>query len=280
MTMNRHKSIAVLLCAAALASCDYEKNAVQEIAGPLSGAGVRFFNFGVLAPTVNFYANDMKMTAILVGTCTTLPPTPPTDACIATGAESTNGVAYGGVGSSGSYSSIEPGPSTLTGRISTTVDKDLPISSLAATLEDGKKYSFYQSGLYNSTTKAVDAFIVEDPLPAQVDWNAAQVRFVHAIYNANPMTLYAKDQLTGVEVAIGGEIGYKAAGAFTALPFGVYDLSTRYAGASTNALTRTGVSFIPGTVYSITARGDITVAATTTACAAANRTCLDNTLHR
>jgi hypothetical protein len=277
--MNRHKSIAVLLCAAALVSCDYEKNAVQQIAGPLAGASVRFFNFGVLAPSVNFYANDKKMTAILVGTCTTLPPTPPTDACIATGAESTNGVGYGGVGASGSYSAVEPGPYTLSGRISATIDKDLPISSLAATLEDGKKYSFYQSGLYNATTKTVDAFIVEDPIPAQVDWTAAQVRFVHAIYNANPMTLYARNQLTGEEVAIGAEIGYKAAGVFRALPFGVYDLSTRYAGSATNVLTRPGVSFIPGTVYSITARGDITVAPST-ACAAANRTCLDFTFHR
>jgi hypothetical protein len=277
--MNRHKSIAVLLCAAALASCDYEKNAVQDIAGPLSGASVRFFNFGVLAPSVNFYANDTKMTAILVGTCTTVPPALPTEACMTTGAESTTGIGYGGVGASGSYSSVEPGPYTLSGRIAATIDKDLPISSLPATLEDGKKYSFYQSGVYNSTTKTVDAFIVEDPVAAQIDWTTAQVRFVHAIYNANPMTLYARNQLTGVEVAVGGEVAYKAAGGFTALPNGVYDLSTRYAGSSANALTRTAVSFVAGTVYSITARGDITVAHTATACAAANRTCLDFTLH-
>ncbi|HMI47084.1 MAG TPA: hypothetical protein VK481_00275, partial [Gemmatimonadaceae bacterium] len=60
---------------------------------------------------------------------------------------------------------------------------------------------------------------------------------------------------------------------------GVYDLSTRNTGVATSALTRPGVSFVGGRVYTITARGDITVAPST-ACAAANRTCLDNTLNR
>lgn len=276
-TMNRHKSIAVLLCAAALASCDYEKTAVQDIAGPLPEASVRFFNFGVLAPGVNFYANDTKMTAISSATCSTLPPS---EACTTTGSESVNGVGYGGVGAGGFYSGIAPGQYTLSGRIAATIDKDLPISNLAATITDGKFYSFYQSGVYNSTTKTVDAFIVEDPFPAEVNWSAAHVRFVNAIYNANPMTLYVRHQETGVEYPVGGEIAYKAAGAFTPLPNGVYDLSTRYAGSATNALTRTAVSFVAGTVYSITARGDITVAPTTTACASTNRTCLDFTLHR
>ena len=217
------------------------------------------------------------MTAITTGSCTT---PPLSEACTTTGSESTNGVAYGGVGSSGFYSGIAPGQYTLSGKISATIDKDLPISNLAATITDGKFYSFYQSGVYNSTTKTVDAFIVEDPFPARVNWSAAHVRFVNAIYNANPMTLYARHQETGEEFVVGGAIAYKAAGAFTAVPNGVYDLSTRYAGSATNVITRPAVSFVFGTVYSITARGDIAVAHTPTACAAANRTCLDNTLHR
>jgi hypothetical protein len=277
--MNRHKSIAVLLCAAALASCDYEKNAVQDIVGSPAGSAVRFFNFGFGTPTVNFYADNTKLTAINVGTCTTLPPAVPSDACMNAGAESALGVGYGGVGSGGLYSTIDPGQHTLTGRISTLADKDLPISTLAATLEDGKKYSFYQSGNYNATTKTVDAFIVEDPIAPEIEWFAANVRFVNAIFNANPMTLYARNQVTGEEFVIGGEVAYKAAGAFTEVPIGVYDLSTRYTGSATNVLTRPAVSFGFGNTYSITARGDITVAPST-ACAAANRTCLDNTSHR
>lgn len=274
--MNRHKSLAVLLGAAALASCGYEKSAVQDITGTSPAANVRFFNFGISAPSVNFYANDTKITAITTGSCTT---PPLSDACTTTGTESTNGVGYGAVGSGGFYSGIEPGQYTFSGRIAAATDKDLPISNLAAALGDGKKYSYYQSGVYAATAKTVDAFIVEDPVPTPIDWSATTVRFVNAIYNANPMALYAKNQETGVEYPIGAQVGYKNAGAFTSLPGGVYDLSTRYAGSATNVLTRPSVGFEPGSVYSITARGDITVAPPATGCAAAARTCLDNTAH-
>lgn len=260
--MNRSASLAALLCAAALSSCDwFEKNAVQDIAGPVpAGARIKFFNFGVNAPGVNFYADDRKMTAI----------------SSATGQESITGVAYGGVGAGGFYSAIAPGQYTLAGKIAATTDKDLAISNLPTTLEEGKHYSFYQSGFYNTTAKTVDAFIVEDPFVAQIDYSVAYVRFVHAISNANPMTLYAKNPTTGDEIAVGTEVSYKSAGAFTALPNGVYDLSTRYAGVSTNAISRTAVSFLAGRVYTIGARGDITVTSST----ATNRPFLDNTANR
>jgi len=276
-TMKKYQSIAVLFFAAALASCDYEKNAVQDITGPVPAAGIRFFNFGVNAPGVNFYAGDTKVTAISSGSCT-LPPI--SDACTSTGVESINGVNYGGVGSGGLYSGMAPGQHTFSGRIAATTDKGLAISNASATLADGKKYSYYQSGLYNTTTKTVGAFIVEDPFPAEIDWSVATVRFVHAIYNANPMTLYATNTTTTQEVAVGGLVAYKAAGAFMTLPTGIYNLSTRYSGSSTSAMTRTSVTFVAGRVYTITARGNITVTPTTATCLSTNVTCLDNTLNR
>lgn len=257
--MKRLRSLAALLCAtAALAAC--EKDAVQDITMPLPGASVRFFNFGVNAPSVNFYANDTKMTAI----------------SSTTGAESTTGTAYGAVGSAGLYAAIQPGQYKLTGRISATVDKDLPISSVDATLVEGKSYSYYMSGFYNTTTKQVDAFVVEDNFPSQPDFSGATVRFVNAISNSQPMTMYAKNTTTGQEVAIGGPVAYKTAGAFVVVPGAVYDLSTRVAGSSTNAIARTAVSFSAGRVYTITARGDMTVTSTT----ATNRPFLDNTANR
>jgi hypothetical protein len=94
------------------------------------------------------------------------------------------------------------------------------------------------------------------------------------------MTLYAKNTTTGTEIAIGSEVAYKGAGTFTPAPMAVYDLSTRYAGSATNVITRTGVSFIGGRSYTVSARGDITVAPSATACGNANRTCLDNTANR
>ncbi|HUF50010.1 MAG TPA: DUF4397 domain-containing protein [Longimicrobiales bacterium] len=273
--MNTPRSIAMLLCAAVVATA-CEKNAVQDITSPDAGsARVKFFNFGVSAPAVNFYANDTKMTAINLGTCAIL-----TDAnrelCTTTGTESTGGVAYGGAGSSGFYAAIQPGQYTLSGKIAAATDKDLAISSVPATIADGKHYSFFQSGFYNTTTKTVDGFIVEDAFPAAFDYAVAYVRFVNAISNANPMTLYARHTTTSTEEVVGGIVAYKAGGAFTALPSGVYDLSTRYAGASTNAIARAGVSFVAGRVYTITARGDITITSTT----AVNRPFLDNTANR
>jgi hypothetical protein len=261
--MTRYSSIAALLSASLLAACGTKE--VQSLTGTDPQGRVRFFNFGVNAPSVNFYADGTKMTAIQS----------------TTGTESTAGIAYGVVGANGAYSTIDPGPHALTGKIAATIDKDLAISSVNTTIEGGKYYSFYMSGFYNTTTKSVEGFVVEDNFPVPPDDSTVTtVRFVHAISNANPMTLYAKSTTTATESVVGAEVAYKGAGAFVSLPAGVYDLSTRYTGSATNAVTRTGVSFLGRKVYTITARGDITVAPTTTTCAAANRTCLDNTANR
>jgi len=261
--MNRYAALAVLVAAGLLSACG--KKEIQSITEPpFANSSIRFFNFGVNAPGVNFYADATKMTAVLS----------------TTGTESTNGIGYGGVSAGGDYSAIAAGQHALSGKIAAATDKDLAISTLNANIEDGKHYSFYLSGLYNTTTKTVDSFIVEDPFAPPPDLNTATVRFVNAIYNANPMTLYAKSTTGGAEVPIGAEVAYKGAGAFVNIPAGSYDISTRYNGATTNAMSRTGVSFAGGRVYTITARGDITVAPTTTGCAATNRTCLDNTTNR
>jgi hypothetical protein len=261
--MTRYSSIAALLFVSLLAACGTKE--VQSLTGTDPHARVRFFNFGVNAPSVNFYANATKMTAVQS----------------TTGTEATTGIAYGGVGAGGAYSTLDPGQYALMGKIAATTDKDLAISTVNAAIEDGKYYSFYMSGFYNTTTKSVEGFVVEDNFPVPPDDSTVTtVRFVHAISNANPMTLYAKSTTTATESAVGAEVAYKGAGAFVSLPAGVYDLSTRYTGSATNALTRTGVSFLGRKVYTITARGDITVAPTTTTCAAANRTCLDNTANR
>jgi len=265
--MNRHLSIVALFCTAALAGCnDYKKNAVQTIDGPVpAGAWIKFFNFGVNAPGVNFYAGDRKMTAISSGT----------------EQESTNGVAYGSAGAGGLYTTIAAGQYTLSGRIAAAADKDLAISTLSATLEEGKSYSFYQSGFYDATAKTVDAFLVEDTFAREIDYSVTYVQFVNAIPNANPLTLYATipnavDASKVDTVAVSGAVAYKSAGGFTALRDGAYNLFARYTGSSTNQVARTGVTFVAGHVYTIGARGDITVTSTT----ATNRPFLDNTANR
>lgn len=260
--MTFRRPLAILLCAVALASC--EKNGFKQLTGPLPGSSVKFFNFGVNAPQVNFFANDTKLTA--VGSSDT------------TGLESPKGTAYGAAAAGGYYTAIDPGQYTLSGRISDTAsaDRGLAISNLQATFEDGKYYSFYQSGMYDSTAKTVDAFIVEDPIPQPIDYTVAYVRFVNAISNSSPMTLFATstDSATaGQTTAIGGSVAYKSAGDFTAIPGGVYNLATRLDGASTDAITRKSVSLSAGHVYTVSALGDMTV----TTAGAANLPKLDRT---
>ena len=262
--MKKTISLAVLLCAAVLSSCGDE--GVQSIAGPVAGARIKFFNFGVGGPGVYFYANDTKVTAIGPTGATTNAQGVSTG-----GTESVTGTIYGGVGAGGYYTAIVPGPYTLKAKIAATVDKDLVVASLATTLADGKAYSFYMSGIYDATAKTADSFILEDNYPATADYTQAYVRFVNAVSNSNPMTLYAKNQTTLTEVPVGAIVAYKGGGAFTAIPNGVYDLGAREAGASTNKMSRTGVSFSAGRVYTITARGNITVTSTQL---------LDNTLNR
>src|SRR3954468_5774400 len=265
MTMNRFTSTATLLCVALLSACG--DSAVQKITSAFPGSAIRFYNFGVCGttpttttscmPGVNFYANDTKLTAV----------------SSTSGAESSTGTGYSAVGNNGLYSGVAPGTYTISGRISAAgADKDAPVSNTSVTLEDGKYYSYYLSGFYNTTAKTVDSFIIEDALPA-IDLSTTYVRFVNAIANANPMTLYAKNTTTGVEQAVGAETAYKNAGAFVAIPGGTYDLSTRYTGSTTNVISRTAVAFVPGKVYTVSARGDITITSTT----AINRPVLDNT---
>jgi hypothetical protein len=256
---RRFPIAAALLTATLFAACD--KNTVQELPfEPLLGTRVKFFNFGVNAPGVNFYADQQKLTAVQSGT----------------GTEATTGVAYGSVGNGNAYSQIAPGAHTLTGRIAAATDKDLPIATVTATIADGKYYSLYMSGFYNTTTKTVDAFVVEDPVTPPADYSVAYVRFVNTISNVtHPLILYAKyttGDTTRVDT-LTAALAYQSASAFATLPFGVYNLFARYQDSTANKISRTGVSFLGGHLYTVGARGDITITSTT----ATNRPFLDNT---
>ncbi|HEY0671194.1 MAG TPA: DUF4397 domain-containing protein [Longimicrobiales bacterium] len=269
--MKTTGSVLMLLMAVmAISAC--EKNAVLEIADPPSGGtSVKFFNFSVGSPAVNFYVNDDKVTAVSAVGCFLLDDTN-RDECLSSGREATTGVAYGSAGNgvSGWYSDVAPGQVTISGRIAAATDKNLPISNYAATIEAGKFYSYYLSGIYNATTKQSESFIVEDVLPP-ADFSVAYVRFVNASATTQPMTLYATDRATQVQTAVGGLVAYQSAGGFVALPEATYDLATRTDGSTTNVFTRTAVTFTAGRVYTIAARGNTATASTMA---------LDNTANR
>ena len=239
--MRIHGS-SLLLLATALAGCD--KNAGQDItAPPPGGAAVKFFNFAVSAPQVNFFANDRKITGVGL----------------------TTGTAYGNAGNGGLYNDIASGQYTFRAQLAGATDL---LGDAPTTVGTGKRFSYYLSGLYNATTKTSESFVLEDALP---DWDYANtyVRFVNGIYNAQPLTLFAKNTITGTEVQIGAATAYKGGTAFVTLPPGAYDL--RAVQGTTNLIVRTGVSFAVQRVYTIGARGDVNTSSTRA---------LDNTANR
>lgn len=254
------RTLAVMLGTIALAAC--EKNAVQDITGVAPEAKIRFFNFALNAPNLTFFQDDTKLTATLSTVGTELP----------------TGVAYGGVGLGGFYSGVKPGTYTFAAKLSdtTTANRGVVVASISQPIVAGKTYSYYTSGLYDATTRKSDSFLVEDVYNDAIDLFNPYVRFVNAIFNATPQILYAKNTTTGIEYPIGGAIAYKGAGPVVEIPFGIYDLSTRAAGSTTNIIVRTAVTFGAFRVYTVTARGDMTVVSTT----ATNRPFLDNTSNR
>ena len=269
--MTRIRIIPALLGAAVLAACS--KDGVTDIAGPTAGSFIKFYNLSVNAPSVNFFANDAKMTAISSTSCSP-PSVPANPACTAAGIETTTGTAYGLAASGGFYSSIAPGQYTISGKIPGATDNG--IAKVSSTLADAKYYSFYMSGFYDATAKTTDAFILEDAFPVDIDFTSAYVKFVNASSNSNPMTLYAKNTATGDSVVIASAIAYKSGGAFVKVPPAVYDLTVRYSGSNTAVVVGTGVSLSLARVYTVIARGDMTVTST----ASANRPLLTTSPNR
>lgn len=259
--MTRIRILSALLAAVALAGCEKDAIQIDDITAPATGAWVKFFNFGVGAPQVNFYAGDRKVTAV----------------SSTTGAESTVGVAYGGAAAGGVYTAIPAGQVTFAGRISATVDNNLAISAIPGTLVEGKAYSVYLSGPYDAAAKRSDGFVVEDNLPAAFDDTQALVRLVNASHNSPAVRLFVRNPTTLAETPVGAPVAYKAGGAFVGIPSGGYDLVVRADGATAALVTRTAVAFSVGRMYTITLRGDATLPSTGTS---ANRPILDNTLNR
>jgi hypothetical protein len=266
---KRYLFITAALLSSMIYSC--KKNAYQIIdktVDPTTTAQIKFFNFGVNAPSMNFYASGTKISAV----------------SSATGIESTTGTASGGVFPASNYSLISQGTYSFTGQLpsSLTTDANLTVLTTPGTLTNGNYYTLYACGLYNTTAKTSDAFIVQDKLPA-IDYTVAYVRFVNTVPNApNAFNFYVKNTTTAAETLVATSIAYKAASDFIAVPIGVYELYVRYPAAPTvnvisrNAAVTGTVSFVGGKVYTLGARGDITVTSTT----ATNRPQIDNTANR
>ena len=253
--MTRIRALAALLSVAALAAC--EKNAVQDIAAPATGAFVRFHNYGVGTPAVNLYSNDQKVTGVSSTSCT--PANDPR--CTTTGIESTSGTSYGAVANGGNYSQLPTGQTTLASRLATTADNGLAVSSVSMPLADGKFYSYFTSGFYNTTTKKVDAFVIEDALPTSFDYSKAYVRVVNASSNSPSISMTTQLQGSTEVVTVATGLGYQGASPIVTVTPGLTDLTATIGGVSVKAL---GVNLPGGHVITFVLRGDATSTSTTT----------------
>ena len=262
-TMRSLKPVAALLCVAVLSSCDaFQEREIRDITAPsIPESRIKFNNFSPSSVGVNFFANDVKMTAVSTAACTPLPAADPQRAqCLAAGTESATGVVYGGNAGGGLYLAIEPGQYTLTAKIAA---QDVVVSSVSQAIDPGKYYSFFMSGIYNTTSRTAEAFVVEDPIPAgPIDFGVAHVRLVNAVPNGTGDLNLFGTIAGGTESAIGGATAYRTAGGFIAVPKGTYNVRVAYTGASTNLITRNGVAFEGGKVYTLTARGSTATAST------------------
>lgn len=244
-----------------LAACD--KNAVQTISGPVDGgAFVRFHNLSVSSPSVNFYANTQKVTAVSSTACSP-PPVTPNPLCTTTGVEQatgTIGTAYGNSALGGNYAMVAPGAYTFTGRSAVVADAGAAVSSVNTTVEVGKFYSYFMSGVYASGTKSTDAFLIEDKLPTTFDYTKSYVRVVNASVNAPSISASTTLQGTTNVISVATNVGYKAASEIVTIPPGLTDVTITFTGYA--PVTLTGGGFSGGHVYTIALRGDVTSSVT------------------
>ena len=268
--MRTHSNKALLFGAFLISACSiFDTTSVRVIDDPANTAAtrVKFHNFSPSSVGVDFIANNAKVTGVSSTRCSPALPAVPaaadTAACRATGIEATTGTAYGGLGASGLYQGVASGSTILAAKMAA---KDTIIATITQSLDVGKYYSFFLSGIYNTTTKTADAFVVEDPIPtAAIDYTVAHVRFVNAISNATAsLDLIGTSTVAPItSTTVGSAIAYKAAGAFITLPEGTYDFVVRNTGTTTNVFApRTGVSLVGGRVYTLTARGSTATAST------------------
>ena len=238
-----------------LSSC--EKNAVEDITKPYSGAQFKFYNFAINAPSVNFYANNVKT----AGTSSV------------TGLEAAAGTGYGGVTPVRGYSLTPEGTGVVFKAITSSTMVSVPatgqgpsieIASATADVKNGKNYSFYTSGIYDYTTKKADAFIIEDVLPAP-DTSIAYIRLVNPGHNTSTLSLELTQTFTNVvpggpplvivTTPITG-IAYKTASVYTAVKQGAYSLRLIDA-ASGKVVTRAATVFLKDRLYTFTLRGNL-----------------------
>ncbi|SOD20089.1 DUF4397 domain-containing protein [Pedobacter xixiisoli] len=244
---NRLRVLIIGLISLALYSC--EKNANQIIdTKEFNGPFLRGYNFSPSGPTVNVYVNDIKVTAI--GSTN--------------GKEATAGIAaYGVFPTTNSYVNLtSKGNVTVKSVIpsTATTNPGVVTSTINGDLQEGKYYSFFTCGLYNTTDKTTSSVILEDKIPT-LDTAAAYLRFVNLVPNApNGYDLVITNRATSQVINLSPTLAFKAASDFVKVPAGIYDLRASSVGGT--VINRTELTISKSYVYSLITRGTAVTAST------------------
>lgn len=245
------KYIKLLIAVVILALSSCKKNAFQIIDAPPTGPNFRVYNFAVNGPQVNVYVNGVKVSAI--GSTT--------------GKESASGIAaYGIFPGTNSYVNIQnDGNVTIKAvtPVNATTNPGVETTSATSNFQNGKYYSFFTTGIYNTTTRTTSSFVIEDKLPA-IDVNFAYVRLVNTVPNAaNGFDLKMTNKATGEVITVSNAIAFQAASEFVKVPDGIYNLTATSTNSPSNyVISRADLTVTKGLVYTLAPRGTVVTAST------------------
>lgn len=234
-------------------ACGDQHTFPDIVRAPLSDHGqVRFYNFVINGPTVNFYANGVKSTGI---TSTT-------------GQEAANGVGWGGThpnigyveipaGSNVNIESITPKNMLIPASNPNNYEPGIVSSSLIIPeIEPLKQYSVYLSGYWDKVNKKSKSFYIKDEMPG-VDTASTFIRFVNSGVEAAGNLKFVvtnRDTLIGT-IMIDDKVPYGGASKFIAVPYGTYNVKIYT--ISGDSLIRNGLALSPDRVHTFALRGDI-----------------------
>lgn len=216
--------------------------------GEIVGAKIRLYNFAMGGPTVNFYSDEVKISA--VGSSNKL--------------EALGGVVYGGEYPSNQYALAPAGSRNILAitPMNLVVNGAVTTAKIPTNLTDGKFYRVYTSGIYNAVDKISEGFYIEDIFPQTIDTAGAYVRVVNPCPNSSiKLTLQKSITVAGVkevleEIEIGNHVDYQKGSDFLLVKPGEWEivLTDLIPG---KIATRAYTGFLKQRVYTLSLRGNI-----------------------
>lgn len=245
------------------AGCEKIKVVDRAAEAELVGARVRLYNFAIGGVTVNFYSNETKISAV----------------ASSTQSEAITGTNFGGTFPNNQYALAPVGNRSILAVTpkNLTTNGNITIATIPGNFLEGKYYSVFTCGIYNTLDKTSEGFMVEDNFPIELDATSAYIRIVNPCPNSNIRLVLQKTQTVGgvktvlEEVEVGNGIEYKKASSFVKIPPGAWELLATDLTTSKTAV-RAATSFLKERVYTIALRGNIVTGTPATF--------LDNTINK